>query len=228
MSQFLLKLSKLFVTFSTIQNCHYQGGRMSANDFVDYYELLQLSPNADTDTIERIFRHLAKKTHPDSTEIADNERFYQIVEAHQTLTDPVARAGYDVKYQEYWNCKWKLASESGNKSSFGDDQIVRDRLLSLLYVQRRRNMSSPGLGELDIGRLLLTPPELIEFHLWYLKSKDWVERLQTGLLAITASGVDQVEQNRLQLMPDHLIDAHNIFGKDAKDGDRERELLGSA
>ena len=120
---------------------------MRAKEFVDYYELLQLSPNADTDTIERMFRHLAKKTHPDSTEFADTDRFQQIVEAHQTLSDPETRAGYDVKYQDYWNRKWRLASEASDMSAFGNDQVTRERLLSLLYVQRRRNMNNPGLGE---------------------------------------------------------------------------------
>jgi len=179
---------------------------MIEKDFVDFYELLQLSPNADTDTIDRIFRHLAKKTHPDSTEFPDNDRFQQIVEAHRTLADPETRAGYDAKYQDYWNNKWKLASEASDTSSFFNDQVTRERLLSLLYVQRRRNMRSPGLGELGIARLLLTPPELLEFHLWYLKAQGWVERLDSGLMAITAQGVDQVEQGRLRLMPDHLIE----------------------
>jgi len=181
---------------------------MTEKDFVDYYELLQLSPNADSDTIERIFRHLAKKTHPDSTEFPDNDRFQQIVKAHRVLADPASRAGFDAKYQDYWKSKWKLASEASDKSSFDTDQLTRERILSLLYVQRRRNMRNPGLGELAIARLLLTPPELLEFHLWYLKARSWVERLDSGLLAITAQGVDQVEQNRLRLMPDHLIEDH--------------------
>jgi len=37
---------------------------VSKTGFIDYYELLQLSSNADSDTIERVFRHLAKKLHP--------------------------------------------------------------------------------------------------------------------------------------------------------------------
>lgn len=196
---------------------------MSTTEFVDYYELLQVSPNADADTIDRMFRHLAKKTHPDSTESADNDRFQQVVEAHRTLADPVTRAGYDVRYQDYWNRKWRLASEAGDMSAFDNDKVTRERLLSLLYVQRRRNMSDPGLGELIIARLLHTPPELITFHLWYLKSKGWVERLQTGHLAITAEGVDQVEQSRLRLMPDYLLEAHYPSGEDAED--RNRDLL---
>ena len=39
---------------------------MSGEAFVDYYELLQVSANADEDTIHRVFRHLAKKHHPDA------------------------------------------------------------------------------------------------------------------------------------------------------------------
>jgi len=201
---------------------------MSEQEFVDYYEVLQLSPNADTDTIDRIFRHLAKKTHPDRAGCEDNVRFQQIVEAHRTLTNPETRAGYDARYQEYWNHKWRLASEAGTMSAYGDDQVKRELLLSLLYVQRRRNMRSPGLGELVMARLLQTPPELMEFHLWYLKAKGWVERLPSGLFAITAPGVDQVEQSRLRLMPDHLLEAHYPSSVDEMERDRrERDLLDS-
>ena len=180
---------------------------MIPGKFVDYYELLQLSPNADTETIERIFRHLAKKFHPDHTESPDTDRFSQIVEAHRTLADPEIRAGYDVRYQEYWNQKWGLAAEASCQSAFGDDQVTRERLLSLLYVQRRRNMNHPGMGELEIARLLGSPPELVDFHLWYLKGKGWVERLESGYFAVSAPGVDQVEQSRLRLSPDHLLEA---------------------
>ena len=45
---------------------------MTEDPFVDYYDLLQLSPNADEDPIDRVFRRLAKKCHPDIGE-ASNE-----------------------------------------------------------------------------------------------------------------------------------------------------------
>jgi hypothetical protein len=188
---------------------------MSANEFVDYYELLQLSPNADSDTIERIFRHLAKKYHPDNQNFADNNRFVQIVEAHRTLSDPETRAGYDVRHQDYWDRKWRVTSVASNRSSLGDDKAIRERLLSMLYAQRRQNMKSPGLGEHHMAHLLGTPLELVEFHLWYLKAKGWVERLETGHLAITSLGVDQVEQNRLPVRPDRLIEVHNPDNEEA-------------
>jgi curved DNA-binding protein CbpA len=182
---------------------------VSETVFVDYYELLQLSANADTDTIERVFRHLAKKLHPDNPESANPDRFRLIVEANRILSDPETRAGYDVKYQDYWNRKWKLASEANDGTAFGDDREIREILLSMLYVQRRRNMKSPGLGDYEMARLLGKPFELVEFHVWYLKAKGWVERLDSGL-AISALGVDQVEQSRLHLRNDRLLTSDDL------------------
>jgi hypothetical protein len=176
--------------------------------FIDYYDLLQLSPNADEDTIHRVFRHLAKKVHPDNGESSDVDRFRQLLEAHRVLTDPDTRAGYDARYQEYWNRKWKLASDASTNTAFDADRVTREKILSLLYVQRRRTMNAPGLGEYELARLLRTPVELVEFHVWYLRSKGFVERLDNGMLAITANGVDQIEQNHLRLGSDRLIAAH--------------------
>jgi curved DNA-binding protein CbpA len=65
---------------------------MEASMFTDYYEILEISPNANSDTIERIFRYLAPRYHPDNTNIGDLSRFSEIVEAHNTLKDPVKRA----------------------------------------------------------------------------------------------------------------------------------------
>jgi DnaJ domain len=180
---------------------------VSKTDFIDYYELLQLSLNADTDTIERVFRHLAKKWHPDNKDSADPDRFRLIVEAHRTLSNPETRAGYDVTYQEYWNRKWKLASEASDGTAFSDDRETRESSLSLLYVQRRRDMRHPGLSDYDMARLLGKPFELVEFTVWYQKANCWVERLDTGQLAISALGVDQVEKSRLRLGNDHLLTA---------------------
>ena len=193
-----------------------KGFLVSKTDFIDYYELLQVSSNADTDTIDRVFRHLAKKLHPDNKESADPERFRLIVEAHRTISDPETRAGYDVKYQEYWNSKWKLASEATDGSAYGGDREIRESLLSMLYVQRRRNMKKPGLGDYEMARLLCKPHEMVEFHVWYLKAKGWVERLDSGQLAISALGVDEVEKRRLRHRDDHLLTAGGVASEGAE------------
>ena len=180
---------------------------MSADPFVDYYELLQISPNADEDTIQRIFRHLAKKLHPDASTNGDPERFNRLLEAYRVLTDVSQRAAYDVAYRQHWEQTWKVAAEASDANPISDDGRVRVRLLSLFYVQRRRNMRNPGMGQVELERLLDLSPEHLAFHLWYLREKGWIQRLETGLLAITADGVDQVERDRVQLDPERLIES---------------------
>jgi len=174
--------------------------------FVDYYELLQISPNADDDTIHRVFRLLAKKHHPD-TEQGDAKRFNLLVEAYRTLANPETRASYDVRHEQYWDRTWKVASEASDRQAFVDDADVREQLLSLFYAQRRRYMRNPGMSETQLGRLVGVPHEHMEFHLWYLREKGWVQRLEMGHLAITAEGVDQVERRRVRLPPERLIEA---------------------
>ena len=174
--------------------------------FVDYYELLQVSPNADEDTIQRVFRHFAKKYHPDASNQGDPDVFNRLLDAYRTLTDVSLRAAYDVKYQRHWNQTWRVAAEASTVHVVTDEVSCRERLLSLFYVQRRRDMRHPGLGQLDLERVMDMPFEQLAFHLWYLREKGWIQRLDTGLLAITAEGVDQVEQRRVQLQPERLIE----------------------
>ena len=180
---------------------------MAGAAFVDYYELLQISPNADEDTIQRVFRHLAKKYHPDAPGGPDGKRFNELVEAHRTLTNAEARAAYDAAYQQHWNRTWRVVAEAATGDGVLDDAAVRERLLSLLYVQRRQSMRQPGMGEIDLARLVGSQPEHLEFHLWYLKEKGWLQRLETGMHAITAQGVEEVERQRRRIGPERLLES---------------------
>ncbi|MEW6440377.1 MAG: J domain-containing protein [bacterium] len=195
---------------------------MSGEPFLDYYELLQISPNADPDTIHRVFRHLAKKYHPDTPGTGNGDQFNVLLNGYRTLTDPQARAAYDIRHQQHWNSKWKLAAEAANARGFEDDAAVRRRLLSLLYVQRKRDVRSPGIGEGELSRLLGCPAEIMEFHVWYMREKGWILRTENGLFAISAEGVDRVEQDRVRLRPDRLIEAHaGLSAGDGDDGDKQ-------
>ena len=64
---------------------------MKKNLFIDYYEDLQVSPNADMETIERIYRLFAKRYHPDNSISGDAEKFNVIAEAYRLLSDPEKR-----------------------------------------------------------------------------------------------------------------------------------------
>ena len=62
----------------------------------DYYEVLGLSKGASEDEIKKAYRSLAKKYHPDiNKEPGAEEKFKEINEAYDTLSDPDKKARYD-------------------------------------------------------------------------------------------------------------------------------------
>jgi curved DNA-binding protein CbpA len=158
---------------------------------VDHYEILELSPNANPDTVERVFRHLARRYHPDNTVTGDRERFDLILAAYTVLRDPEKRAQFDVELRSASAAKAQLAHEAFDPSSVESDVELQMRILSLFYVKRRQDVANPGIGELELEQILDTPIEHLEFHIWYLREKHWIARRDDGLLAITVDGVER-------------------------------------
>ena len=157
----------------------------------DLYEILELSPNASPETIERMFRYLAQRYHPDRAGTGDAERFDQVVKAHNTLKESESRAAYDSRHKTNSDYLWSLVEEAGDDDNFDKDRMIQERVLSVLYTKRKRDARDPGLGLIDLERLTGCPHEMLNFHLWYLKEKGWIKRTENGLMAITANGVDQ-------------------------------------
>lgn len=63
----------------------------------DYYEILDVAKDADTNTIKRAYRKLAMKYHPDRNKDDDTaaEKFREATEAYEVLTDETKRSRYD-------------------------------------------------------------------------------------------------------------------------------------
>ncbi len=62
----------------------------------DYYEILGVSRDSDQEDLKRAFRRLARKYHPDvNKEDGAEERFKEINQAYEVLSDPETRARYD-------------------------------------------------------------------------------------------------------------------------------------
>ncbi|MFP4132030.1 DnaJ C-terminal domain-containing protein [Thiohalospira sp.] len=65
-------------------------------EYKDYYDILGVSRDATQDDIKKAYRKLARKYHPDVSEAADaEERFKEVGEAYEVLSDPEKRAAYD-------------------------------------------------------------------------------------------------------------------------------------
>jgi curved DNA-binding protein CbpA len=177
--------------------------------FSDHYENLQVSPNADFETIERVFRLLAKQYHPDNENTGDADKFNILYESYRILSDPEKRASYDAKYEQKRVIQWKIAEEASHSEGFEDDHRIRHGVLSLLYVARRQDALNPGMGVMEFEKILGCPQHTMEFHIWYLKNKNWIQLTDTGEYSITADGVDKVAEHDLTLRKDRLLPGPN-------------------
>ena len=65
-------------------------------EYKDYYKILGVERDAGADAIKSAYRKLARKHHPDiNKEKGAEERFKEVAEAYQVLSDPEKRAAYD-------------------------------------------------------------------------------------------------------------------------------------
>jgi curved DNA-binding protein CbpA len=156
----------------------------------DLYETLEVSPTASQETIEHMFRYLAQRYHPDR-DTGDADRFDEVAQAYRTLKEPEKRAAYDARHKTNLDYQWSLVEEAGDDDNFAKDNLIQERLLAVLYTRRKRDPREPGLGSVQLARLTGCPYEMLEFHLWYLKDKGWIMRMDDGSVAITADGVDR-------------------------------------
>src|SRR5262245_14233020 len=195
------------------------------SSFDDHYETLQLSPNADAETLDRVYRILVRRYHPDNQETGDSTKFDRIVKAHKVLSDPEARAAYDVVYKENRASVLKIFDESSNPESYDGDKRTFEGILSLLYIARRRDAGRSGIGIAQLERMLGCPPKHLEFHLWYLREKGWVERLENGMMAITVDGVDRIHHENLVLRRDRLLTERSADARrELKDADSGQDF----
>jgi hypothetical protein len=175
----------------------------------DYYELLQISPNADPDMIHRVYRLLAQRYHPDNTETGDEKAFRAITDAYRVLSEPEKRAGYDVHLHSYRQVRWRIFDQ--RQASIGKlaEKAKRKGILDLLYTKRCNEPEKPTLNLHELEDLLGCPREHLEFSLWYLKENGLVARMDNGRFQVTAKGVDWAENEEAseRLREDRLLPA---------------------
>jgi curved DNA-binding protein CbpA len=161
--------------------------------FIDHYEALQISHNADTDTIHRVYRILAQRLHPDNHETGNTESFQILTESYRVLSDPEKRASYDVQHCEARRLRWQIFDQSTSFQGVDAERRKREGVLSLLYRKRVMQPDQPALLLKELEELLGVPREHLEFALWFLKESQLVQRTDNGRHIITLKGAEAAE-----------------------------------
>ena len=162
---------------------------------VDHYEVLQISVNAEPETIHRVYRIFAQRYHPDNMETGNDSRFRQVAEAYRVLIDPEERARYDAGHERQQQDRWRLVKLGATaENDFEIEQCLRVTVLEVLFTKRRVEPDQPGVFHLELEKMTGRPREHLEFTIWYLVQKKLVQRTDNSLLAITAEGIDYLEE----------------------------------
>ena len=117
---------------------------MSTKDFLekDYYKVLGVTKTASADEIKKSYRKLARKYHPDANkgDAKAEERFKEISEAYNTLSDSKRRKEYD-----------------DARSLFGGGRLEEHAIklkLDVLRKEVRKDLLRTGLVQIIDRRLI--------------------------------------------------------------------------
>jgi len=135
----------------------------SNSRFVDYYDLMQISPNAELDTVQRVFRMLVARYHPDNPHTGDVNKFLLLRQAYETLSDPQKRVSYDTAYSLRNVEPLPIFELKEFTVGLEGEPNRRMGVLCLLYHRRRTNPEKPGLSILDLEQMMGFPREHLTF-----------------------------------------------------------------
>jgi len=126
-------------------------------DLLDYYKILEVDKDADSDTIKKSYRRLAMLYHPDKNpgDKAAEEKFKEIAEAYNVLSDEEKRKKYDLlgqrpefngntaddiyrDFMDSWSTKGDIGSFARNvfREGRGDVWTVKNKdIVLVLFVE---------------------------------------------------------------------------------------------
>lgn len=168
-------------------------GRDEHYDDNDYYELLQVSPNATTEVIEVAYRRLARIHHPDIG--GDPEVMKRINEAYRILSNPELRMEYDVvrsSHQFSTAGSEDYYQDSGKYQGSTLDASVSQIRPWIRYFARSFDFCLGALGALVvfIAILLLFPSSWYWFSAYgFFEEYSYTSAVVTFVFAILAEAV---------------------------------------
>ena len=170
---------------------------MTETEIPDYYELLEISPQATQETIHRVYRYLAARYHPDSAGTGDLDMFAQLSAAYKVLSDPARRAEYKaLRATHPTEIQDPLSSTIDFLDQVEGDQNRRLAVLAILYFRRRMCPNAPEVSLAEIEHRMGFPRDYLDFTTWYLAKKKFITKADNSDFALTVEGVDFIETQR--------------------------------
>ena len=119
----------------------------------DYYELLEVSQNASDEVIARAYKVLAKKYHPDmnpENPTEAEEKFKEVTEAYEILSDPDKKRDYDSKLSYEKNKKREEANRTSNREQYNNSSSNTTNSNEVAYTDMYEENLVP---KVDVDRL---------------------------------------------------------------------------
>jgi curved DNA-binding protein CbpA len=180
---------------------------MPEMEIPDYYELLEISPQATQDTIHRVYRYMAARYHPDNLGTGNLEKFTQLTFAYKVLSQPNRRSEYDAQRATRQPTIRNPMSSTIDFMDQGEGDLNRRlAVLAILYYRRRIYPNSPEVSLAEIEERMGFPRDYLDFTTWYLSKKRYITRADNSDFTLTVEGVDFIETQRATIpLLDNLL-----------------------
>lgn len=170
---------------------------MPETQIPDYYELLEISPQATPETIHRVYRYMAARYHPDVEGTGNLEKFTQLTSAHKVLSDPKRRSEYDaLRATRQPTVQNPMSGTIDFMDQAKGDLNRRLAVLAILYYRRRMCPNSPEVSLNEIEQRMGFPRDYLDFTTWYLAKKKYITKADNSDFTLTIEGVDFIETQR--------------------------------
>ncbi len=123
----------------------------------NYYEILEVSPRASKEIIDKAYKTLAKKYHPDANSVEKKqwaeEKFKKINEAYEILSDEEKREEYDreLKKQEQQQLIENEDIKMRYEKLYEQNQILRNELANL--TSNHSNNAGMSINNIDYNNI---------------------------------------------------------------------------
>lgn len=164
-----------------------------------YYEFLQISSNADPETIHRVYRFLAVRFHPDNPRTGNADKFILLRQAYDVLSNPARRSEYDAACAKNTSQEDPLSTSIDFMDIMEGEMNRRLAVLALLYFRRRTTPSTPEVSLMEVEKRMGFPRDYLDFTTWYLRMKGYISRTDCSDFALTVEGVDYVEAKSVSM-----------------------------